>query len=251
MKNFIDFQHKTFLITGATSGIGFEICKQIDSYNGTIVAIGRNQQKLEHLQNSLENKENFVGLVFDLEQLDTINELLEKLTFSFDGIVHAAGIVKLAPIKFYKQENQDQIRKVNYDSIVTIISYLFKTKKINNSASIVFISSIAGSFGMKGNLMYSSTKASLDIFAKVLASEVSNLKIRVNTICPGQVETPLTAAISETISSEAIEIDKKKYPLGYGTPEDVANLTLFLLSDKSKWMTGVNIPIDGGRTTIL
>lgn len=251
MNSFIDFTDKTFLVTGATSGIGLEICKQIDNYNGNIVAIARNQNKLNSLKNSLKNKDKFVGLLFDLENTDNLNEIFQKLTFSFDGIIHAAGIVKLLPIKFFKQEFQNQIRKVNYDSIVNIISYLLKSKKINSEASIVLISSIAGNFGMKANLLYSSTKASLDIFAKVLASEVSGLKIRVNTICPGQVETPLTNAISETISKEALEIDRMKYPLGYGIPEDVANLTLFLLSDKSRWITGINIPIDGGRTSIL
>jgi NAD(P)-dependent dehydrogenase (short-subunit alcohol dehydrogenase family) len=251
MKHFIDLSNQTFLVTGATSGIGLEICKHIDLYNGELIAIGRDESKLNDLENLLVNKINFKKKLFDLEDLDSINKLFEKLDTPVNGIVHAAGIVKLMPIKFYNQQNQDQIRKVNYDSISNIIAYLLKSKKIVSNSSIVLISSIAGNFGMKGNLMYATTKASLDVFAKVLASEVSNLNIRVNTICPGQVETPLTAAIAETISKEAIEIDRKKYPLGYGTPSDIANLALFLLSDKSRWITGTNIIIDGGRTTIL
>lgn len=251
MNSFIDFKGKKFLVTGATSGIGLEICKQIDNYNGVIVAIGRDLEKLKTLENLLINKNDFKSILFDLEDIDKFPLLYEKINSSFDGIIHAAGIVKLLPIKFYKQANQDKLRKINYDSIVNIISFLLKSKKINIGASLVFISSIAGNYGMKGNLMYSSTKSSLDIFAKVLASETSNLKIRVNTICPGQVETQLTESISETVSIGALEIDRKKYPLGYGIPMDVANLALFLLSDKSRWITGLNIPIDGGRTTIL
>lgn len=251
MKNFIDFKNKTFLVTGSTSGIGLEICKQIDSFGGSIIAIGRNSSKLLSLKESLLHKDRFIGIEFDLENLDDLTNLYHQLSYSIDGIVHAAGIVKLQPIRFFKQTDQDQIRKVNYDSIVNIISFLLKSKRINNSASIVLISSIAGSYGMKGNLMYSTTKSALDIYAKVLATEVSNQKIRVNTICPGQVKTPLTSGISEIVSEEALVQDEKKYPLGYGTPEDVANLTLFLLSEKSKWITGVNIPIDGGRTSIL
>lgn len=251
MKNFINFQNKTFLVTGATSGIGLEICQQINSYGGSIIAIGRNSSKLISLEKSLIHKDKFIGIEFDLENIDELTHLFAQLTYQIDGIIHAAGIVKLQPIRFFKQIDQDQIRKVNYDSIVNIISHLLKSKKVNSSASIVLISSIAGSYGMKGNLMYSTTKTALDIFAKVLASEVSNQKIRVNTICPGQVKTPLTSGISETVSEEALVQDEKKYPLGYGTTEDVAHLTLFLLSEKSKWITGVNIPIDGGRTSIL
>ncbi|MDI9355827.1 MAG: SDR family oxidoreductase [Chitinophagaceae bacterium] len=251
MNNFIDLSGKTILVTGATSGIGLEICKNIDHYNGSIIAISRDSLKLKELSSSLINKNNFKSVLFDLENIDGYPSLHKELDRPLNGIVHAAGIVKLLPIKFYNQQLQDKIRKVNYDSIANIISILLKEKKIKNQASIIFISSIAGSFGMKGNLMYSTTKSSLDIFAKVLASEVSNLKIRVNTICPGQVETPLTESIQSTITNEALEIDKKKYPLGYGIPSDVANLTLFLLSDKSRWVTGTNIPIDGGRTSIL
>jgi NAD(P)-dependent dehydrogenase (short-subunit alcohol dehydrogenase family) len=251
MNKFIDLSGKRFLITGATSGIGLEICKEIDKFNGTIVAIGRDENKLQKLYYSLNNRANFVGILHDLENLETRDSLHEKLEMSFDGFVHAAGIVQLLPVKFFKQNIQDKIRKINYDSAVDIISYLVKFKKINNLGSIILISSIAASFGMKGNLMYANTKASLDIFAKVLSSELSHLKVRVNTICPGQIDTEMTEQISLTISKELLDLDKKKYPLGYGSPIDIANLTLFLLSERSKWITGTNIIIDGGRTSTI
>jgi NAD(P)-dependent dehydrogenase (short-subunit alcohol dehydrogenase family) len=251
MDNFIDLTGKRFLITGATSGIGLEICKQIDQFNGCIVAIGRDQNKLKTLASMLKNKGEFVGLLHNLEDLENRKGLHEKLVSTFDGFIHAAGMVQILPVKFFNQIIQDQIRKVNYDSAVDIISYLLKQKKMNPTSSIVLISSIAGSFGMKGNLMYSSTKASLDIFAKILSAEVSKIKIRVNTICPGQIESEMTEKISKTLSNETINLDKQKYPLGYGSPIDVANLALFLLSDRSKWITGSNIIIDGGRSSTL
>lgn len=104
---------------------------------------------------------------------------------------------------------------------------------------------------MKGNSIYSSTKAALNSTTKVLALELSPQRIRVNAIAPGQVETKLTEEISSIVSAEAILLDKSKYPLGYGTPKDVAYLTLFLLSSKSRWITGTILNIDGGRSSCL
>lgn len=248
MLNFIDFTGKRILVTGATSGIGLEICKQISNYGGSVIGIGRNTEILNLLTNQLIN---FKGITFDLSDLDRLDKLIEKINLPFDGIVHSAGIVQLLPIKFFDLKILNKVRKVNYDSILLIISKLLKIKKINKGASIIFISSIAGEMGMKGNSIYSSTKAALNSTTKVLASELSSQLIRVNSIAPGQVETSLTAEISSTVSAESIVIDKTKYPLGYGMPEDIANLVIFLLSSKSRWITGTIVNIDGGRSSIL
>ena len=248
MKSFIDLTGKTFMVTGATSGIGYEICSQISIYGGKCIGIGRDSEKLDSMSDALQG---FSGISYDLSNLESLDGLIEQLEIPLDGIVHSAGIVQLQPIKFLNIDLLNKIRTVNYDSIVMIISKLLKKKKINKNSSIVFISSIAAEMGMKGNFMYSSTKAALNSTAKVFASELASQNIRVNTIAPGQVETALTEEISLTVSAEAILFDRQKYPLGYGKPEDVANLSLFLLSDKSRWITATTITIDGGRSTIL
>lgn len=250
MSNFIDLTNKNILVTGATSGIGYEACVQIVKYGGNLIAIGRDENKLNELKKLTKNT-SVIVIKYDLEDLENLDNLITQIPFSVDGIVHSAGIVQLQPVKFLDIKTINKIRTINYDSIVLIISKLLKKKMINKNSSIVFISSIAADFGMKGNLIYSSTKAALNSSAKVFASELSLQKIRVNTIAPGQVETPLTLEIASTVSEEAINIDKQKYPLGYGKPEDIANLILFLISDKSSWITGTTITIDGGRSNIL
>ena len=251
MTNFIDFTGKTILVTGATSGIGQEICIQIAKFGANVIAVGRNQDKLNDLENQLQDTVSFTGLVYNLENLENIDDLINKIKTPIDGIVHSAGIVQLQPIKFLNLDLMNKIRTINFDSIVLIVSKLLKQKLINKNASIVFISSIASEMGMKGNFVYASTKAALNASARVFASELSAQNIRVNCIAPGQVETELTAAVALQVSAEAIEADRKKYPLGYGKPEDVANLALFLLSDKSSWITATTITIDGGRSNIL
>ena len=248
MEKFIDFTGKRFLVTGATSGIGLAICRKISDFGGSVIGIGRNIEKLNFLSNQLEN---FIGLEYDLSDLENLDYLIKKFDLPFDGIVHSAGIVQLLPIKFFDIKILNKLRKVNYDSILMIISKLLKSKKIKKEASIIFLSSIAGEVGMKGNSIYSSTKAALNSTTKVLAAELASQRIRVNSIAPGQVETNLTEEIANKVSVESIEIDKSKYPLGYGKPDDIANLAIFLLSSKSSWITGTIINIDGGRSSIL
>jgi NAD(P)-dependent dehydrogenase (short-subunit alcohol dehydrogenase family) len=128
---------------------------------------------------------------------------------------------------------------------------MLKKKKFNKPSSIVFLSSIASLYGMKGNGLYAITKASLNIMAKTYANELANKKIRVNTVAPGMVNTQITLDASEFLSDEAILKDKKKYPLGYGEPKDVALPIVFLLSDASKWITGQVLVLDGGRTAVI
>lgn len=248
MDNFIDFKGKRFLVTGATSGIGLSICKQISNFGGLVVGIGRNKEKLDAMSIELAN---FVGLEYDLSDLENLNNIIQKLGEPFDGIVHSAGIVQLLPIKFFDIDVLNKLRKINYDSILMIISKLLKGKKINKEASIIFLSSIAGEVGMKGNSIYSSTKAALNSTTRVLAAELASQRIRVNSIAPGQVQTNLTEEIANKVSSDSIDIDKSKYPLGYGKPEDVSNLAIFLLSSRSCWITGTTVNIDGGRSSIL
>lgn len=251
MNNFIDLSNKNFLITGSTSGIGMETSIQISKFGGNIIAIGRNNEKLDLLKSQLNPNVKFQKIIYDLENTNNIQSIIEKIEAPLDGIVHSAGVVKVLPLKFWDMEEYTKLRNINQDSILIILSKLVKAKKIAKNASIVLISSIAGSRGMKGNLMYSTTKAALDISAKVIAAELSSQKIRVNTINPGQVETKLTEQVSEHISSEALYLDRSKYPLGYGNISDISNLALFLISDKSIWITGTNITIDGGRSNII
>lgn len=249
MNKYFDLSNKTFLVTGASSGIGYSTCLAIDSMGGNVIAIGRNEANLKTLLSELKGKNNSY-LVLDLNQKENVEILVQNIP-QIDGIVHSAGIVELAPLKFYNLELMDKIRWINYDFIVLLISQIVKKKKINKPGSIVLVSSIAGLFGMKGNGIYAGTKAALIGISKVLANELSLMKINVNCVAPGMVKTKITEESIEKLSKETIELDEKKYPLGYGYPEDVANSIVFLLSPASKWITGQTLVLDGGRTSTI
>lgn len=247
--NKFSLENKVILVSGATSGIGLELCKQIVINGGNFIGVGRNVLALQEFidENKLSNSK---ALIADLTQEESILASIESID-KIDGYVHSAGIVQNNPIQFFNKDLYNQIRTVNLDSSLLILSQLLKKKKFNKPASVVFVSSISGMYGMKGNGIYGITKSSLNIMAKTYANELAGKKIRVNAVAPGMVNTQITLNANDFLSEEVINEDKKKYPLGYGEPEDVALPIVFLLSDASKWITGQVMVLDGGRTAII
>jgi len=248
MNNPFDLSNKTYLVTGASSGIGYETCLAISRQGGKFIAIARRGDLLIRLIN--ETNQDNSQHTFDITNIDQINNLVDLIP-NIDGIVHCAGIVSLAPLKFYSEELMNSIRAVNFDSIVYLINLVVKKKKLNKSSSIVLTTSIAGLFGMKGNGIYAASKGALISISKVWANELAVNRIRVNCVSPGMVKTEITNKSIEDLSIEVIQEDEKKYPLGYGEVIQVANPIIFLLSDASSWITGQNLVLDGGRTSII
>lgn len=248
MTNPFDLSGKKILVTGASSGIGYETCLAISRQGGTFIAIARRVELLEKLIQESGNENSFI--LADLSQTEDIQKIVELMP-NIDGIVHSAGIVTLAPVKFYSKELMNSIRETNFDSIALLINLITKKKKINKGSSIVLVASIAGLFGMKGNGIYAASKGALIAISKVWASEFSSNRIRVNCVSPGMVKTEITNKSIEDLSLEVIQLDEKKYPLGYGEIIQVANPIIFLLSEASSWITGQNLILDGGRTSTI
>jgi NAD(P)-dependent dehydrogenase (short-subunit alcohol dehydrogenase family) len=241
---------KTILVTGATSGIGFEVCKQIVIAGGHFIGVGRNLEKLQNYISDHKLEQSKV-IKFDLIDLENIHLLVSQLPIKIDGFVHSAGIAHVSPMHFFNYSDYENIRKINLDCVFVLFSELLKKKKINKNSSVVFISSISAIRGAKGNGVYAITKGALDTISKVYANELSSKYIRVNTIQPGMVETEMSAEAENILSKEVMDIDRAKYPLGYGETKDIALPVIFLLSSASKWITGQSIVIDGGRTAFL
>ena len=142
--------------------------------------------------------------------------------------------------------DMERIFKINTFSHINLIQQLITQKKLNKGASIVFTSSMSGVYcGLAGGSLYGATKSAILGYTKALAIELANRGIRVNTIHPGMIETPITAGTA--LSKELLEEDAKNYPLGrYGKPEEIAYSIVYLLSDATAWMTGTQLLIDGG-----
>jgi NAD(P)-dependent dehydrogenase (short-subunit alcohol dehydrogenase family) len=239
----IDLKDKTILITGASSGIGRATAVLCDQLGASVIITGRNEEELKKTSALLSNKNE--QIICDLSDEKAINILLEQIP-AIDGFVHCAGIINPLPIKYLKQKHIDGIFKINFSSAVLISSGLLSLKKLNNGASVVFISSISSEHPYSGGSLYISSKAALEAFSRGFALEASSKKIRVNTISPGLVRTKIFSQAEQIFSKEEVAEMESRYPLGIGEPEDIANAIAFLLSASSKWITGSLLKMDGG-----
>lgn len=234
---------KRILVTGASSGIGREIAIICSQFGAQLIITARDKTRLKETLGRLQGN-NHEYAIADLTSKEDRDNLI-LMTSNIDGLVHAAGVVKLIPIKFYSEKLIRWFNSINYEAPVLLTNGLLKKNRINTSSSIVFISSIMSVLGIEGNGLYSGTKAALVGITKPLALELAPKEIRVNTISPGLVETPLLN-LSDSVSKENIEKNIKLHPLGILSPNDVANSVVFLLSPASRMITGTNLIIDGG-----
>lgn len=245
-KNPFSLEGKKILITGASSGIGREIAISTSKMGAQIIATGRNEDRLKQTISSLKSGEHQM-IVADLNSDDEINKLASSVS-GLSGVVHCAGILQPFPVKFIGRKQIDNMFNINYYSSVLLSAKLLKQKKILDSASFVFISSISSNFRPYfGGALYAGSKAAVESFSRILALEYASQKIRSNCISPAIVKTPIfDEYIGSITNNENIDEYEKQYPLGFGEPVDVANAAIYLLSDASRWVTGSTIIIDGG-----
>ena len=244
MVNPFSLEGKRILITGAASGIGKATASLCAQLGADLILVDLNEGGL--LATSTEiGKETTV--IFPINLTDE-KELTSMVSFlpKLDGVVSNAGIVLSLLAKFNEISDMEKIFKINTFSHINLIQELLRQKKLNKGASIVFTSSMSGVFcGLAGGSLYGATKSALVGYSKALALELAPRGIRVNTVHPGMIQTPLTA--NTALSRDVLEDDAKNYPLGrYGKPEEIAAAMAYLLSDATVWMTGTQLLIDGG-----
>ncbi|HEC1758240.1 TPA: SDR family oxidoreductase [Campylobacter lari] len=246
------FKDKSYVITGASSGIGAHAALMLNELGAKIIAIGRDENKLLAQKEQAKNPDNFITISKDLsnfENLDKWTLELAKEHGGFNGAILAAGISKAIGIKSQSYITiAKELFDINYFGNLQIVKGLVDNRaKTKKQSSFVWISSMASTKLGKGMSLYGASKAAVDISIKSLSLEIAP-DFRINSICPGMVLTPMIHASSELTGKNLIEIANNSYPLGLGKVEDTSNLICFLLSSASKWITGQNIIIDGGAT---
>ncbi len=244
MQNFN--KNDIYIVTGASSGIGAKIVELLNDNGATIVAIARNESKMIAIRKQCSYPENIFieinDLVSDITNLPEYIKNLKDKYGKFKGIVHSAGIIDFTPLRMLDPKRIKEVFDINfYVPIMLTKGFSDKRCNVGEGASIVFISSIAAKTCEKAMLAYSSSKAALIAAAKVISRELSSQKIRVNTLCPGDIETEMTKKLEEMRIGHT-----NKYPWGYGKTEDVANFVMYLLSEESRWITGQVYTIDCG-----
>ena len=241
--NPFSLQGKTILVTGASSGIGQATAVVCAQMGAEVVITGRDAGRLQTtatLSGTVKEQ-----IAADLTNSEDVERLVAALP-PLDGAVLCAGNSTTLPLQFGTREKFDDMFNVNFFAPVELLRLMYKKKILQKGASVVLIASIGGTHSfMPGNGVYGASKAALNSLMKYAAREYASRKIRVNSICPGMVDTPLIHR--GTITEEQLAEDAKRYPLGrYGKPDDIANGAVYLLSDASSWLTGHDLVIDGG-----
>lgn len=241
---------KKYIVFGGSSGIGRQIALDLSVEGAFVTLVAKSQSKLEKVLSEL-NGSGHVIYSYDLTKTEGIGELIDQMVLAngkFDGMVYSAGISAIRPAKACKSDFMKETFSINFFSYVEAVRSLSNRKCHNEPFSIVAISSCASTNGGKGQSVYSASKAAIDASSRVMALELSKQNIRVNTIRPSNIKTPMYESGYDNISEqERSELERRQF-LGLGEPSDVSNMALYLLSNKSKFITGSSIAVDGGFT---
>lgn len=249
MINLIDLSGQTILVTGASSGIGQDTCILLSQLGARLILLSRDKKGLENSAAMLDGKGHII-LPFDLKKYMNLPALLKDIsskTGVLSGAVHCAGVQSYLPIRFIAPQHLEEILQVNLSAAV-FLAKGFRQKGTSKGGSIVFLSSISGIVGTAGQAAYSASKGAILALTRSLAMELAGEGIRVNCITPGVVQTNMFTKAKQTLTPEQIQKIKDMHPLGLGEPRDVATAIAFLLSNASRWTTGISLCIDGGYT---
>lgn len=209
-----------------------------------VILVGSNSDISKSLQK--ENDFNFINLTSKEDNFNVLTPSTFPKLENIDGIVYFPGTVNLRPFSNYREKDFQRDYEINVLGLINILkSYQLA---LNQNSSIVTISSIAANFGMPFHTSIAMCKASVEALTRSLAAEWAP-KVRLNCIAPSLIETKMTERLTNTeLKKETIA---KKHPLKkIGETSDISNMISYLLSDKSKWMTGQTIHIDGGMSII-
>jgi len=240
-------KNKNIVITGVTGGIGSKLATEIIKLGGRVCGISRNEGKLSELQLGTGNFKHFLHDLLDVNGIKGIVKNIKEEFGPVDGFVHCAGMEITTPLHLNNYEKYDEMFKINTFSAFEFVKFLSKKGFHNDNASFVLISSLSAHEGAQGKAVYAASKGALEGFLKPAAKELLKKRIRLNIVTPGVVNTPMNERYFERLTEEQMQNLKGEYPLGIGESEYVSDSIVFLLSEKSKWITGQNIIMDGGH----
>lgn len=228
---------KTYLIIGASRGIGFQLTRNLSEEGNTVYAVARNERDLSGLSN-------VTFIPFDILSDESLSLDIDAL----DGFVYCPGTINLKPFHRLKKDDFLTDFNVNVLGAIPILQEILPALKKGTNPSIVFFSTVAVNQGMGFHSSVAASKGAIEGITKSLAAEFVPT-IRVNCIAPSVTDTPLAERLLS--NDEKKEASGKRHPLQrVGTKEDIANAAQFLLSEKSGWMTGQTLAVDGGMSSV-
>ena len=246
--NPMSLEGRRVLVTGATSGIGRATAVMAASLGADVVLTGRRAGELDRTIGLMERPDAHRALAGDLGEVAFDGELAEFATKGgrLDGFVHTAGACRVVPVGVVSPAMLAGSMSVGYDAFMLLMKHLSRKSASNDGFSAVAVSSVSSSAGWAGGSLYAGSKGALDAAVRALAVELAPRRIRVNSVCPSHVRTPLFESLTSGMDEAAVRALVAKQPLGLGEPEQVASAICFLLGDAASFVTGVSLPVDGG-----
>ncbi len=247
---------KVIVITGGTSGFGLEAIKVFlrEEKDAEIISLSRSASKQEAAKKVLgKNAKRVTFLTADVSNVTELETVAKEITKKFkhiDVLINNAGTIIPGGLESLASADWDIVMKQNLSSYFYVSKVMLPLLKNSKNACIVNISSTSAKLG-GSSIAYSVAKAGVDMVTKVCAKELAKYHIRVNAVSPGVVNTGFhisNGVMDEKTYNEFLSAREKEYPLGLGTPLDVAEAIYYLSSEKAKWLTGTNIMVDGGRS---
>ncbi|MEN7551148.1 SDR family oxidoreductase [Rapidithrix thailandica] len=243
---------KNIIVTGASSGIGRQCAINCSQMGANVILLGRDKQRLDQTLNSTTTPLKHLTYSLDLLDYSKVEEVLKDIVSQkgkIHGLVNCAGISTTLPLRAITPRKLDEFLHTNVHGGIQLTKLVTKKAFISEEGGcIIFITSVMGAVGEAGKSLYSMSKGALIAGSKSLAIELASKKIRVNCISPGVVETPMSKEAVYSQDETSLNQIKSYHPLGLGQAEDVANACIYLLSEASKWVTGINLFVDGGYT---
>jgi len=240
MSDFISLKEKNILVVGASSGIGREVALGAAEMGANVICVSRRGKFVPENQIP-DNK--IKHIILDVTDIVSIAAFVTEVNTSFDGLVYVSGRTGKSPIHTLEKDHFDNVIDTNLNGFLFLVKELIRQRKFNLGGSFVAISSISAHVGIHGMTPYSVAKAGLSSSIRVLAQEFARKKIRFNAISPAMVRTPL---FLENEQEWLNQIERDSYPLGLGTPEDIAAAAIFLLSERAHYITGIDLIMAGG-----
>ena len=250
MYNPYDFTDKKILVTGASSGIGRAVAIALSKQGATVALIARNEERLDETLSQMEGS-GHIKLCVDLGETEDLTDVFKTITsdgVKLSGLVHCAGMEQIASIKMLTRQRLDTCMHINYYAFLELVNQYSK-KKFNQGGSIVGISSIAAVMPSKCQTIYSASKSAMNVSTECLSRELASKNIRINTIMPGFVKTPMFDRVIDPDFTGAPDYmlgALNHQLLGATSPEAISNVCMFLLSDASSCITGRALHADGG-----
>ena len=243
--NAFSLEGKKILVTGASSGIGRATAIAAAELGARVVLTARREDALEETRLACTGDGHRV-VAGDVTDAGFVSRMLDEVG-ALDGLAYVAGLCPVEPLSGFLVPRAEEAMRVNCLAFVELMRLLSRPRAHAPGFSAVAVSSVSAVVGWSGGTVYCATKGALSSCVRGLATELAPRGMRVNAVCPSNIETPMFAAGAGRMADEASRAALlKRQPLGIGRPEQVARPICFLLSDAASFITGVNLPVDGG-----